>query len=84
MIISVAEAREAERESRAQRIAAGRWLRVDESKITAPRDMMLLHRVKAAAAEGSGAFDEMLRERDVVRLFNDGAWYFERPEFGNV
>ena len=72
------EVKEAERLSKAQRIAAGRWLRVDESKITSPKDMMLLHRARAAAADGSGAFDEMLRNRDVNRLFNDGALYFER------
>jgi hypothetical protein len=40
---------------------------------------MLLHRVRAAAAEGSETFDEMLRDRDVNRPFNDGALYFERP-----
>jgi hypothetical protein len=78
MIISMSEAKEAERNARAQRIAAGRWLRVDETKITAPKDTMLVHRVRAAAADGSGAFDEMLRDRDVNRLFNDGALYFER------
>jgi hypothetical protein len=33
----------------AQRIAAGKSLRVDETKITSPEDMMLLHREKAAA-----------------------------------
>ena len=75
---SVHETKEAERLSKTQRIAAGRWLRVDESKIASPKDMMLLHRVRAAAAEGSGVFDEMLRDRDVNRLFNDGALYFDR------
>jgi hypothetical protein len=29
-----------------------------------------------AAAERSEAFDVMLRDRDVNRLFNDGALYF--------
>jgi len=67
--VSLPAAREAEHFATAQRIAAGQWLRVDESKITAPKDTMLLHRVRAAAAEGSGAFDGMLRERDVNRLF---------------
>jgi hypothetical protein len=78
MFISMSEVREAERIAKAERIAAGRYLRVDESKITSPKDMMLLRRVRAAAAEGSGAFDEMLRDRDVNRLFMDGALYFER------
>ena len=79
MIISMSEAKEAERVAKDQRIAAGRWLLVDESKVTSPKDMMLLHRVRAAAAEGSGVFDEMLRDREVNRLFNDGALYFQRP-----
>ena len=79
MFISMSEVREAERITKAERIAAGRYLRVDESKITSPKDMMLLHRVRAAAAEGSATFDVMLGDRDVNRLFNDGALYFERP-----
>jgi hypothetical protein len=40
MIISMSEAKEAERIAKAQRIAAGRWLQVDESKITSPKDMI--------------------------------------------
>jgi hypothetical protein len=51
--LSLPNAREASRNAKAQRLAAGRWLRVDESKITAPKDMMLLHRVRAAAADRS-------------------------------
>jgi hypothetical protein len=77
--VSIPDAREAERAAKAQRIAAGRWLRVDETKVTSPKDVMLLHRVRAAAAEGSEAFDTMLRDRDVNRLFNGGALWFERP-----
>ena len=77
--VSLPDAREAERFAKAQRIAAGRWLRVDETKIASPKDTMLLHRVRAAAAEGSETFDTMLRDRDVNRLFNDGALYFEPP-----
>ena len=78
MIVSMAESREAERVAKAQRIAAGRYLRVDESKITSPKDMMLLHRVRAAAAESSATFDQMLHDRDVNRLFNGGSLYFEQ------
>jgi hypothetical protein len=37
MFIYIADVREAERLSKVQRIQAGRWLRVDESKITAPK-----------------------------------------------
>jgi hypothetical protein len=79
MIISMSEAKEAERVAKAQRIAADRLLRVDESKVTSPKDMMLVHRVRAAAAEQSATFDAMLGDMDVNRLFNDGALYFERP-----
>ena len=79
MIISVAEATEAERLCKAERMAAGRWLKVDESRVRSPKDMMLVHRVRAVAAEQSAAFDEMLRDRDVNRLFNDGVFYFEPP-----
>lgn len=79
MNVSMSEVKEAERIAKAQRIAAGRHLGVDESKIASPKDMMLLHRVRAAAGEGSATFDQMLHDRDVNRLFNDGAFYFERP-----
>lgn len=81
MIISMAEAREAERIAKGQRIAAAKWLQVDESKIASPKDMMLLHRFRAAAAaaESSTAFDTLLRDRDVNRLFNDGALGFDCP-----
>ncbi len=72
------EAKEAERLSKQQRIDAGRWLLVDESKITSPKDMMYLHRVRAAAVERSDAFDAMLREPDVNRLLSEGAIYIER------
>ena len=39
---------------------------------------MLLHRVRTAAGEGSATFDQMLHDRDVNRLFNDGALFFDR------
>jgi hypothetical protein len=76
MNVSMTEVKEAERIAKAQRVAAGRYLRVDESKIASPKDMMLLHRVRAAAAEGSAVFDEMLHDRDENRLFNNGALSF--------
>ncbi|MES2291790.1 MAG: hypothetical protein V4527_00645 [Pseudomonadota bacterium] len=72
----MSEVKEAERIAKAQRIAAGRWLRVDESKASAPKDIMLLHRVRGAAAEGSATFDAMLQDLDVNRLFRDGALSF--------
>lgn len=54
------------------------WIRVDETKIRSPKDLMLLHRIRAAAERTSGAFDHMLGDRDVNWLFNDGALYFDR------
>jgi hypothetical protein len=78
MIISMTEVIEAAKVAKARRIATSRWLRVDETKGTSPKDVMLLHRVREAIGDGSGAFDEMLRDRDVNRPFNDGALYFER------
>jgi hypothetical protein len=78
MFISMPEVKEAVRIAKAQRIAASRYLRVDETKVFSPKDMMLLHQVKAAA-DGSSVFDRMLSDRDVNRLFNGGVLYFEWP-----
>jgi hypothetical protein len=39
---------------------------------------ILLHRVHAAAAERSDAFDVKLTDLDVNKLFNDGAISIER------
>ncbi len=78
MYISMPDVKEAERLSKVQRIQAGRWLRVDESKIRSPKDMLLVRGVRAAAAEQSAAFDSMLSDMDVNRLFNDRALYFDR------
>lgn len=41
MIVSMAQSKEAERIAKAQRIAAAKWLQVDETKITSPKDIML-------------------------------------------
>jgi hypothetical protein len=67
---------EAERDAQGQRLNAARWVQIDESKAPSASDLMLLHRIRAAAAERSDAFDRMLRDRDANRLFNAGAWYF--------
>lgn len=75
---SVVEAREAERLSKAQRLGFAHLIRVDETRATSPKDQMYLHRVRAAAAERSDAFDAMLREPEFNRLFNEGAIYIER------
>ncbi len=74
----MADVREADRLAKQQRLDFARLVRVDETKIASPTDMMLLHRVKAAAADRADVFDVMLRDRDVNRLFNDGALFFER------
>ena len=74
---SIVEVKEAERQSKLQRLGFTHLLRVDESKVTSPKDLTLLHRVRAAAAERSEAFDAMLRDHEVNRLFNDGALYFD-------
>jgi hypothetical protein len=76
--ISMADVREAERQSRLQRLNNTHLLRFDEAKCATARDVMLLHRVRAAAAEKSDAFDKMLSDPEVNRLFNDGAISIER------
>lgn len=76
--ISMADVREAERLSKLQRLNNARFLRFDETKCATARDVMLLHRVRAAAAERSDAFDVMMSEPDVNRLFCDGAISIER------
>ena len=75
---SIVEVKEAERQAKLQRLGFAHLLRVDESKVTSPKDLMLLHRVRAAAAERSAAFDAMLHDHEVNRLFNEGAIYIER------
>jgi len=76
--ISMADVREAERLSKRQRISNARFLRFDETKCATARDVMLLHRVRAAAAERQDVFDVMISDPDVNRLFNDGAISIER------
>ena len=78
-IHSVVEVKEAERLSKLQRLGFARYIGIDETKATSPKDQMYLLRVRAAAAERSDAFDVMVHERDFNRLFNDGAIYIERP-----
>ena len=78
-MFSYKDAVEAEREAKQQRIAAGRWLRVDETKTLSPSDTMLVRRVVAAAADQSEIFAGLLRDYEVNKLFNAGVLYFERP-----
>jgi len=75
---SVVEAMEAECKSKLQRLGFIHLWRVDETKATTPKDTMYLPRIRAAAAERSETFDAMIRDRDVNRLFNEGAIYIER------
>jgi len=75
---SIKDIAEAERLSRVQRQHNARFLRFDETKCATARDVMLLHRVRAAAAENSDTFDKILSEREVNQLFNDGAISIER------
>ena len=77
-LISMSDARQAEREAKNQRLNAARWLQIDEAKAPSASDVMMLRRIKAAAEERSEAFDRMLEDRDANRLFNLGAWRFER------
>jgi hypothetical protein len=75
---SFVETKEAERQSRLQRLGFAHLWRADETKATTPKDVMYLHRVRAAAAERSDAFDAMTRDHEFNRLFNEGAIYIER------
>ena len=76
---SVVEVKEAERQSKLQRLGFAHLIRVDETKVTSPKDLMLLHRVRAVAAGRGEEFDVMLGDLDFNRLFNAGAIYIERP-----
>jgi hypothetical protein len=61
---SVVEVKEAERQAKLQRLGFVHLIRIDETKATSPNDQMYLHRVRAAAAERSDAFDAMIRDRE--------------------
>jgi hypothetical protein len=76
--ISMAGSRDAEHEARKQRMGLAHLLRIDETKASNSADIMILRRVKAAAADKSDTYDSLLSERDVNRLFNTGAIYFQR------
>lgn len=76
--ISLLEVREAERLSKRQRISNARFLKFDETKCATARDVMLLHRVRAAAEGRQDVFDTMISDPEVNRLFNDGAIYIGR------
>jgi hypothetical protein len=66
MNVSMSDLKEAERIAKAQRIAAAKWLQVDESKVTSPKAMMLIHEglasVKLGAAHISQASDPFARK----------------------
>lgn len=75
---SIPEIQEAERLSKVLRHNNARFLRFDETKCATARDVMLLHRVRAAATDRADTFDKMIGDREVNQLFNDGAIYIER------
>ena len=75
---SIVEVKEAEHQSKLQRIGFAPLLRIDETKATSPSDVMYLHRVRVAAAERSEAFDAMVHDHVFNRLFKEGAIWIER------
>jgi len=79
MIISAAEAREAEHDARNQRIGFAHLLRADESKAPSASGLMHSRRIMAAAAERSVTYDHMLSEPETQRLFDCGALRFAHP-----
>jgi hypothetical protein len=79
MILSAADVRAAEQESRRQRIALAHLLRGDETKCTSARDQMAVRRIIAAASERSVTYDTLLSEHGTQRLFDCGALWFTRP-----
>jgi len=79
MLISAAEARNAEHEARKQRLGFAHLLRADETKAPTSADVMRIRRVMAAAAEGGSGYDAMLSEPTTNNLFACGALYFARP-----
>jgi hypothetical protein len=74
----MADVRDAEHETHRQQLSFAHMLRIDESKASNSADIMILRRVRAAAMEKRAAYGSLLAERDVNRLFNAGAIYFER------
>jgi hypothetical protein len=78
MFISATEAREAEQESRKQRLSFAHLLRADESKAPTSADVMRMRRIMAAVGERSIAYDALLGEPTTQGLFDCGALYFAR------
>lgn len=52
------------------------------SKNRLPNGVMPLHRLGAAAAAQAAEWDDLLRDRDVNRLFNTGVFYMDRTGHG--
>ena len=75
MLMSTAEAREAEREARRQRPGLAHLLCANESKARSAADVMRIRQFVAAAAEGSITYDILLSEYE-QRLFTYSAPYF--------
>lgn len=79
MIISGADARNAEIEASRQRQRFAKLLRGDESKAPTASDVLRIRRLLAAAADGNG-YDAMLAESTCNVLFDCGALYFAPTE----
>jgi hypothetical protein len=78
VLISAADARDAEHEARKQRQGFAQLLRADESKAPTSANVMRIRRMLAAAAEGGSGYDAMLSEPTTNNLFACGALYFAR------
>jgi hypothetical protein len=79
MILSAADVREAEHESRRQRLSFAHLLRADESKAPTSADIMRIRRIIVAAQERSTTYDMLLSEIGIQKLFDCGALSFAWP-----
>jgi hypothetical protein len=79
VFISASEAKQAEAEARKQRLGFAHLLTVDYTKATSPGATMHIRRLMRAAADTSADYDELLREQETQRLFNEGVLYFAPP-----
>jgi len=79
LMLSCREPEGVSREAKRQRIAAGRRLRVDETKPLRPSDTMLVRRLVVAAADNGEIFLALLGDYEVNKLFNAGMLCFEKP-----
>jgi hypothetical protein len=79
MNISSSMGREAENDSRKQRLANADLPRGDEAKAGSARGAMAVRRLLAAAAGRSVTYDLLLSEHETQSLFDCGASWFGMP-----